>query len=63
MTAVASAYDDARNDLFNEICTSQGTSAFHTYWSGFRNFMIGQQSKEEFDLIALNALGDSKGIL
>jgi hypothetical protein len=56
-----SDYEEARNDLFDEVFTTQGSSAFHTYWNGFRNFLIGQLSKEEFDVIVTNSLSEEKG--
>lgn len=56
-----SDYEEARNDLFDEVFATQGSSAFHAYWNGFRSFLIGQLSKEEFDVIVRNSLTEKKG--
>lgn len=57
-----SDYDEARTDLFNEIFTRHGMSSFHVYWNSFRRFVIGQLSKEEFDIVVQNILSEDKGI-
>ena len=54
-------YDEARSDLFNEIFARHGMSSFQLYWSSFRRFIIGQLSKEEFDIVVKNVLSDDKG--
>ena len=60
-TCTTSDYEEARNDIFDEVFSTQGSSAFHTYWNGFRSFLIGQLSKEEFDVIVTNSLSEEKG--
>ena len=57
----ASGYDEARSDLFREIFTNHGADSFQLYWNSFRLFIIGQLSKEEFDVIVLSILGHDKG--
>lgn len=56
-------YDIARNDLFLEIFTHHGTSSFQGYWNSFRLFIIGQLSKEEFDVVVQSILTDEKGTI
>ena len=55
-------YDEIRSALFEEIFTSKGSSAFQVYWNGFRNFIIGKLSKEEFDEIVHRTLNEEKGV-
>ena len=56
-------YDETRSALFEEIFTSKGSSAFQVYWNGFRNFIIGKLSKEEFDTIVHSTLDEGKGVI
>lgn len=57
----ASDYDQARSALFLEIFSRHGTASFQLYWSSFRLFIIGQLSKEEFDVVVLSVLSEDKG--
>ena len=54
-------YDNVRSDLFNEIFARHGMASFQLYWSSFRRFIIGQLSKEEFDIVVKNVLSEDKG--
>lgn len=56
-------YEEIRSALFEEIFTSKGSSAFQVYWNGFRNFIIGKLSKEEFDVIVYRTLEENKGVI
>lgn len=55
-------YEEIRSALFEEIFTSKGSSAFQVYWNGFRSFIIGKLSKEEFDIIVHRTLEENKGV-
>lgn len=57
----ASHYDAAKEELFNVITAQSGIPAFQMYWNCFRQFIIGQMSKEEFDIIVNNVLGVDQG--
>jgi hypothetical protein len=56
-------YEETRSALFEEIFTSKGSSAFQVYWNGFRDFIIGKLSKEEFDDIVHRTLEKEKGLI
>ena len=56
-------YEETRNALFEEIFASRGSSAFQVYWNGFRDFIIGKLSKEEFDDIVHRTLEKEKGLI
>lgn len=55
-------YEETRSALFEEIFASKGSSAFQVYWNGFRDFIIGKLSKEEFDDIVHRTLEKEKGL-
>ena len=56
-------YEETRSALFEEIFASKGSSAFQVYWNGFRDFIIGKLSKEEFDDIVHRTLEKEKGLI
>lgn len=56
-------YEETRSALFEEILASKGSSAFQVYWNGFRDFIIGKLSKEEFDDIVHRTLEKEKGLI
>jgi hypothetical protein len=57
----ASSYDTAKEELFNVITAQSGIPSFQMYWNSFRQFIIGQLSKEEFDIIVNDVLGVDQG--
>ena len=54
-------YEETRSAIFEEIFTTKGASAFQFYWNGFREFIIGKLSKEEFDVIVHSTFNENKG--
>lgn len=57
----SSCYDTAKDELFNVITAQNGMPSFHLYWNSFRQFIIGQLSKEEFDIVVNDVLGADQG--